>query len=238
MSTLRTQRFPDEFEGLLSAKGRRVLRGKDARAAGALARGPFYTADDLIHARWVHDGAELLHRAFEDLLREMTNFLPSPFASTDSGGEKLPKVGRMLTTPTTGEAITRAREIGLLQLLSSESYQAFVAVLAGRRMLGPRTMQVLSYRAGDYAGPHTDNHPTEPEVARGYVDVHFGFCTRGVTRQLLVYEKERQLTEVVSLHASGVVTAYRLPFWHYTTPLEVKHPTARRWLVLGTFVDG
>jgi len=33
------------------------------------------------------------------------------------------------------------------------------------------------------------------------------------------------------------ITLYRLPFWHYTTPLQV-HPrrtSARRWLVLGSF---
>jgi hypothetical protein len=31
------------------------------------------------------------------------------------------------------------------------------------------------------------------------------------------------------------VTAYRLPFWHYTTPL-VGAPKAARWVLLGTFL--
>jgi hypothetical protein len=33
---------------------------------------------------------------------------------------------------------------------------------------------------------------------------------------------------------------YRLPFWHYTTPLAAKpgaEATARRWVLLGTFLD-
>jgi len=34
------------------------------------------------------------------------------------------------------------------------------------------------------------------------------------------------------------VSAYRLPFWHYTTPLEGRGAKAARWLVLGTFLYG
>jgi hypothetical protein len=33
---------------------------------------------------------------------------------------------------------------------------------------------------------------------------------------------------------------YRLPFWHYTTPLVAKpgaEDAARRWVLLGTFLD-
>jgi hypothetical protein len=237
MATLRTQRFPPEFEALLSARGRRVLHGKDTAARGVLARGPFYVQTGLIHSRWVRDGAEVLAHAFGDLLVDLLRELPSPFSSVATGMELLPKVCRMLTTPTTPQAVERAHDCGLYELLHSDSYKAFVAVLAGKTMRGPETLQVLSYRAGDYAGPHTDNHPQEPSVRHGYVDVHLSFCTSGVTRQLLVYERERHLTEVASLAESGTVTAYRLPFWHYTTPLEVKHAHARRWLVLGTFLD-
>ena len=39
---------------------------------------------------------------------------------------------------------------------------------------------------------------------------------------------------------AGGITAYRLPLWHYTTPLVAKARaapgTARRWLLLGTFL--
>jgi hypothetical protein len=41
---------------------------------------------------------------------------------------------------------------------------------------------------------------------------------------------------VASIAGAGMLTAYRLPFWHYTTPLEGQ-PAARRWVVLGTFID-
>jgi hypothetical protein len=40
------------------------------------------------------------------------------------------------------------------------------------------------------------------------------------------------------VNTEGGITAYRLPFWHYTTPLLAKRgreDAARRWVVLGTF---
>jgi len=53
---------------------------------------------------------------------------------------------------------------------------------------------------------------------------------------LLVYEKQSHLSEVSSIVTRGGVTCYRLPFWHYTTPLE-GNAKARRWVLLGTFLD-
>jgi hypothetical protein len=38
---------------------------------------------------------------------------------------------------------------------------------------------------------------------------------------------------------SGCLTLYRLPFWHYTTPLQAKPKQERkaaRWVLLGTFL--
>jgi hypothetical protein len=43
---------------------------------------------------------------------------------------------------------------------------------------------------------------------------------------------------VLDVNTVGGITAYRLPFWHYTTPLVAKPGrarTAHRWVVLGTF---
>ena len=39
----------------------------------------------------------------------------------------------------------------------------------------------------------------------------------------------------------GRITAYRLPLWHYTTPLLARRgreAEARRWVLLGTFLYG
>ena len=38
-----------------------------------------------------------------------------------------------------------------------------------------------------------------------------------------------------SVAKPAAATAYRLPFWHYTTPLVGK-PNAARWVLPGTFL--
>jgi hypothetical protein len=44
---------------------------------------------------------------------------------------------------------------------------------------------------------------------------------------------------MVDVNTPGGITVYRLPFWHYTTPLTARpgrEKAARRWVVLGTFL--
>lgn len=231
--------FPAEFEALLSPKGRQLLRGRGP-AYAALQREPFFTAAGLLDARVVPACTRILTRAFADLLVEQTRPLPPANASTQSFGEVLPKVARMLTVPMTSRtdttAFRRAEACGLSAMLFSQSYVAFCQALAGTPLEGPRAAQVLAYRPGDYAGPHTDHHPEHARTRGGYVDVHLTFCTAGVKEQLLVYERDGHLTEQRSLATSGMVTAYRLPVWHYTTPLQTLRASDRRWLVLGSFL--
>ena len=129
-----------------------------------------------------------------------------------------------------------ARSIGLWPMLESGSFKVFCEALTGAALEGPVMRQVLCLRPLDYSGPHTDHHPEEERMRDGYVDVHLTFTTPGVKEQFIVYEKDGHLGELRSIAKSGTVTAYRLPVWHYTTPLVTKRPEDRRWLVLGTFL--
>ena len=47
-------------------------------------------------------------------------------------------------------------------------------------------------------------------------------------------------SRIVDVATAGGITAYRLPLWHYATPLVAKSGArpadARRWLLLGTFL--
>lgn len=226
MPTLKTQRFPDEFEGLLSAAGRRILRGRNAKARGALSQDTTWASAGLLHARWVHDGAEVLKRAFGDLLVEQHRATPPADA-----GEPLPPVSRMLVAPQTAAVAERAGSCGLQAMLNSESLRAFVGVLAGRPVSAPGAIDVLAFRRGDCAGPHT-RHATRAASA---VELHLSLCTSGVTRQLFISEREGHLGGVVDLTAAGAVTVCRLPTWRATSPLETKHLTARRWVVGAAF---
>ena len=71
--------------------------------------------------------------------------------------------------------------------------------------------------------------------------IDISLASPAVEHQFLVYARAGHFTEMVNVATSGGVTAYRLPFWHYTTPLVAKpglEARARRWVLLGTFLYG
>jgi hypothetical protein len=233
-----TTQFPHEFEELLSPAGREVLAGTHP-AVGALAREPFLAAPGLLDTSRLDALTALIAETFEPMVIEISRQLPPANGSTLSFEDTLPKVGSMMSVPFEGAEAYIARklaeQIGLFQMLHSESYHRFVQALAGRPLDTLATAQVLNNRPGDYAGPHTDHHPNEPLVKDGYVDVHLTFCTPGVEQQYIVYQRHGHLSAIAPIAVSGTVTAYRLPLWHYTTPLQTRAPQDRRWLVLSTF---
>jgi hypothetical protein len=239
------KRFPAELEDLLSPRGRRVLAGKDP-LCGLLAEGlRFVSADDLLEPARAKAALDLLERTMQDVLTEMDEPIPP---ATISGmkrnyGELLPKTARMRTAlmaSSRSKGSRRAAEIGLTQMLRSGSFHALAESLSGYRLRKQRGTQVLCYRANDYAGPHNDHHPEDAEARDGYLDLHLTFCNRAVEHQWLVYEHGGHLSQVRSIATVGGLSCYRLPLWHYTTPLAArpgKLQEARRWVLLGTFLD-
>src|SRR5204862_1125923 len=121
-----------------------------------------------------------------------------------------------------------ARRLGLAAMLRSPSFRAFAEALAGARLAAGWGLQVLRYGPGDYAGPHTDHHPENPRARRGYIDLHLSLCSPGVEHQWLVYSRAGHFSEIASVAGRATVTAYRLPFWHYT-----RRSSARRTLHAG-----
>ncbi len=237
--------FPAEFADLLSAQGQKLLAGNHA-AAGALAdpRTRFLALNGLLDARQAALVGPLLEAAIGSHLRLMAQPIPpeSIWEMSRNYSEMLPKVMRQRTLHLdAGQSAGRraAEAIGLLAMLRSASYRAFAAALAGRPLKRKYGLQAIAYHPGDYAGPHNDHHPEEPEARQGYLDLHIGFVTPGARSQLLVYAKAGHFSEAVEVARNGLVNAYRLPFWHYTTPLLAKPrqaETARRWILLGTFL--
>lgn len=232
---------PVEFEDLLSRAGRKVLAGTHT-LCGALAdpRMRFLAADDLLDRA----KAGRLRRTLEAELTKTLERMERPIPpETISGmrhdyGELLPKTSRASTIyfESRREAGYKAAErIGLVRMMRSQSFRAFAEALAGRRLSSGWGLQVLRYGPGDYAGPHNDHHPEIKDARGGYVDLHLGLCGPGVAHQWLVYSRAGHFGEIVSVAKPAAVTAYRLPFWHYTTPLVGK-PAAGRWVLLGTFL--
>ncbi|WP_119418023.1 hypothetical protein [Desertibaculum subflavum] len=239
------RRFPAEFESLLTAEGRRVLAGTHA-ACGALAdpRRRFVALDGLVDRDKALAAAALLDRKLRPHLEAMARPIPPEAIAdmTESQTDLLPKTARMATAYLDSRrepAYAVAWGLGLVAMLHSASYRAFAAALAGRPLKAEHGIQVLRYGAGDYAGPHNDHHPEMPAAKAGYFDLHLGIATPDVAHQWLVYAKAGHFTEMVSVAKAGGITAYRLPFWHYTTPLVAKRgraASAARWVVLGTFL--
>ncbi len=239
------RRFPDEFADLLTAKGEALLAGRHA-SSGALAnpRCRFLALDGLIDPRRAGAVAGLLDRTLLPHLRELAQPIPPEtiWEEPRNYAELLPKAMRQRTAHLDNPrsaAHRAAQEMGLIAMLRSDSYRAFATALAGQALKAKYGLQAIAYGTGDYAGPHTDHHPEEPEAARGYLDLHLSFSTAAVRDQYLVYARAGHFTEMFEVTKSGLVTAYRLPFWHYTTPLRAKprqDGAARRWVLLGTFL--
>lgn len=239
-------RFPAEFEDMLTAAGRRVLAGRSP-LCGALAepRCRFLAETGLVSGRSARGAARLLDRALHDLLEPLERSIPPEtiWAMTTNYDELLPKTARLKTAyleRRRERAYGRAHEIGLVGMLRSESFAAFAAALAGRVLRRRWGIQLLCYGPGDYAGPHNDHHPEEPAARSGYLDLHVSLCGHGVAQQWLVYAAQGHFSRIVDVATAGGITAYRLPLWHYTTPLVAKARArpreARRWLLLGTFL--
>lgn len=236
------RKFPAEFEDLLTAAGRRVLSGKTV--ATLTEAQPFFAATGLIDSRKAAACAALLDKAVYDTLAVMEDPIP-PETITKMAynyDEWLPKTARVRTAyleRRTAKSSQAAEQIGALAMLKSESFRTFATAFAGRALRSKWGQQILCYGPGDYAGPHNDHHPEDAEARDGYLDVHISLSNAAVAHQWLVYAENGHLSRIEDVNTMGGVTAYRLPFWHYTTPLVAKprrDTEARRWLLLGTFL--
>jgi hypothetical protein len=242
----RMNRFPAEFADLLTRKGRRILEGRDPETRDALldpARFfvPISGAVDPDRARAIH---ALLDRRMRKVLSPLAAAIPegSIWNQTRNYQERLPKTARARTAfleRRSGRAWRAAEASGLIAMMRSASFRAFAEAVAGRALDAEFGQQVLCYGPGDYAGPHTDHHPEDSRAAPGYVDFHVSFGSPAVAHQYLVYARGGHFSEMVDVNTPGGITVYRLPFWHYTTPLMARPgraAQARRWVVLGTFL--
>jgi hypothetical protein len=232
---------PSEFEDLLNRAGRRVLAGTHP-LCGALAdpRRRFLAADDLLDRAKAARLRRTLERALGEILEPLAKPIPPEtiWEMRRDYGELLPKTSRARTIffdSRREPGVKAAERIGLVRMMRSPSFRAFAEALAGRRLRAGWGLQVLRYGPGDYAGPHNDHHPENPDARAGYLDLHLSLCTPGVAHQWLVYARGGHFSEIVSVAGPATVTAFRLPFWHYTTPLAGA-PKAARWVLLGTFL--
>lgn len=218
-----------------------MLQGKGSAQVRRERR--FAAMDGLLSVAKARACVQLLESALHGTLEPMEDPIPAWTLEGmhENYSELLPKTVRVQTAML-DERRSRSRraaeQVGLTEMLQSDSFRAFAQAIAGQPLKRRFGMQVLCYGPGDYSGPHNDHHPEEADARNGYLDLHVSLPTRDVDHQWLVYEQGGHLSELASINVLGRVTAYRLPFWHYTTPLVAKpqRRAARRWVLLGTFL--
>lgn len=239
------RKFPPEFADLLSPHGLRILTGKSPDDRGLFTRSNQYFANfsDLIRRESAAACMRLLDKHLYDALSvEQSRIPPESITEMEENyGEMLPKTIRIKTAffrKKSARSYRAAEEIGLLRMMRSESFSLFAETLTGLKLDRELGVQVSCYEQGDYAGPHNDHHPEDESYRDGFIDFHVMFRNDAVAHQYLVYEEKGHFSKIVSINVQGGVSVYRLPFWHYTTPLAAKpgrEKEARRWLLLGTF---
>jgi len=235
-----------DFRDALTPAGHRIAEGRDRTVGGALAdpRQRFLSLGGVVRPEAALRIMGALDRHVFDVLPEVSHPIAEAAIRNARKNyvEKLDKTMHWKTSlmqNMRSKAALAARRAGIVDLLKSDHFHAFAQALAGRRLRRPWGIQVSCYRHGDYSGPHTDHHPEDKRARDGYVDIHISLANDAVAHQYLVYEHDGHFSESVAVATLGGVTAYRLPFWHYTTPLIAKpgrEAEARRWLLLGTFL--
>jgi len=242
--------FPPEFADLLSPHGLRILTGKSSAHRALFTRSNRYFANfsDLIRPEIASACMQILdEHLYDSLSIEQSRIPPESITDMEENySETLPKTIRIKTAffrRRTARSYRAAKKIGLLRMMRSESFSLFAETLTGLKLDRDVGIQVSCYEQGDYAGPHNDHHPEDESYKDGFVDFHVMFRNDAVAHQYLVYEEKGHFSKIVSINVQGGVSVYRLPFWHYTTPLAAKpgrEKEARRWLLLGTYriIDG
>ena len=237
--------FPGEFADLLNARGKKLLaeppRFEVFRKRGAT---PIVVLDDIIDRKKVDACVAALDREIYPTLMRMHSPIPREALTElrENYEEQLKKTSRVRTATLNSaksRALDAARKIGLSQMMRSESFVRFAEVVVGGNLDRSHWgRQVICYGPGDYTGPHNDHHPQSKVARNGFVDLHIMFSNKAVASQLLVYEERGFLSKTHEVAVPSSVAVYRLPFWHYTTPLLAKRgrdSDARRWLLLGSF---
>lgn len=247
---LEMAKFPHQFSELLTPYGLRILKGESEHARSLFhnTKKYFVMLEKVIDRNKARDCMEALDKhLYQYLAVEQRRIAPDSITGMkENYSEMLNKTTHVRTAffrRRIARSYRAAERIGLLQMMRSDSFTDFAGVVTGFKLDRDLNLQVICYEQGDYAGPHNDHHPEEESTKHGYIDFHIMFTNQSVAHHYLVYEVRGHFSEIIDVNIQGGISIYKLPFWHYTTPLAGKpghEREARRWLLLGTFkiIDG
>lgn len=236
------QIFPKEFSDILNRKGLAILAGKTEMMADNTDKRLAVVQDIIKPSCAENILAALLQKLFLLLKDHNSPISPNIIKQmkknyTEQLGKSMKMKTAELNAPSSN-AYRMAQEIGLIDMLSSESYKLMGEVLMGSKFGDSVGKQVICYQHGDYVSPHNDHHPEDANLKHGYFDIQLMLSNKYVKHQWLVYEQNGFLNQTIDITSLSGIAVYRLPFWHYTTPMMAKkhhHESAKRWLLLHSF---
>jgi hypothetical protein len=238
-------RFPAELDELLTRRVKRLLADPPQfESLLARRRTPILLFENAIEPKLAKECIRLLDRAMYPVMRQMHQRIPREALTgmTNNYTDSLPKTVRVrsaILNSRRSKALEAAEEVGLAAMMNSRSFRQVAQSVTRSRLATSRWgRQVICYNSGDYSGPHNDHHPEDASTRNGFVDLHIMFSNDDVANQFLIYEERGFLSVSHDVSRSAALAIYRLPFWHYTTPLIARsgrEESARRWLLLGSF---
>ena len=239
------KKFPHEFSSALTPAGMEILKGEDknSRALFLGSKRYFAAFNRIINKQRAEEYVEILDdHLYQHLAIEQRRIPRESITNMKENYEEV--LNKTMHVKTAffqrrdARSYQAAERIGLLRMMRSRTFTGFVEAVTGLKLDRDLNIQVSCYEHGDYVGPHNDHHPEEEAIKDGFVDFHVMFTNKAVAHQYLVYEEKGHFSRILDVNIQGGASIYKLPFWHYTTPLagkvgQEKH--ARRWLLLGTF---
>lgn len=239
------KRFPSQFSEILTPYGLRILNGEVGafRSLFLKSKAYFTTLENAIDKKKAAACMQLLDlQLYKYLAVEQRRIPPESITRMKKNySETLNKTLRVKTAffrRRDARSFRAAERIGLIDMMRSDTFIRFAEVITGFPLNRNFNMQAICYEHGNYAGPHNDHHPEYQSMRHGFIDFHIMFTNGAVAHQYLVYEEKGHFSKIVDINVQGGISVYKLPFWHYTTPLAGKtrqEAVARRWLLLGTF---
>lgn len=241
---MKLKKFPAEFEDLLNKNGKKIMKGHyTSENFGKKGGTPIEVLSNVIDKDVAADCVKILQQNFYGHLKNISsridqNAIP---AMKKNYSEQLAKTLKMKTLELgvkKSKTNQLAHDCGLMEMLASDSLKAFAEMVTGEPFGSPENNQIICYQHGDYVSPHNDHHPENDNVKNGYYDIHIMFSNEHVQHQWLVYEKNGFLNSTYDIASPSAIAIYKLPFWHYTTPMMAKNnreDDAQRWLLLRSF---
>ena len=230
--------FPSEFSDILNGRGLKALRDPTQDHNCKLG-----FLSNIIQKKYAEKILQDLNEYFYRNLHIHNATIPhdSIMRMKRNYTEQLGKTMKMKTIDLNNvrtKSYKLALDTGLIEMLHSASYKKMGEMLLTASFGAPVGNQLICYEDSGYVSPHNDHHPEDKHLKAGYYDIQLMLSNNYVTNQFLVYEEHGFLNKAVDISTLSGIAVYRLPFWHYTTPLMAKknfESKAQRWLLLGSY---